>query len=176
MVIGHRITGTVGPARTIVCPVAVSTYTRRLNGPLLWLGLAAALAVCAALGPLLVDATLPTLIFSILVIIATLACVTMRVRIVVSDQDVKISVLGFSQIVPLDSITRVAVGPVTGLIEGAGPRFVGNATAYIVSGPTVQIDTRTTSYLASAEHPEDVVADIEGRRMQGHLRDGAQAV
>lgn len=141
-----------------------SVYTRRLNGPILWLAVAAALAVTAALAPILVDSNPAAVIFALALVGLTVACVAMRTTITVSDEAVTMSVLGFSHSVNLSTITSVQVGPDTGLMEGAGPRPVGNATAYIVGGPTVQIDTRTTTYLASAERPEEVVADIDARR------------
>lgn len=139
-------------------------YTRRLNGPLLWLAIAAAVAVGAALAPSLVDANLIAKLFALAVLAVTLACVFMTTTIVVDDERVKLSVIGFSQSIPLETITSVRVGPETRLLDGAGPRFLGNATGYIVGGPSVQIETSTTSYLASAERPEEVVAEIEARR------------
>lgn len=139
-------------------------YTRRLNGPLLWLVIAAAVAGGAALVPSLIDANLIAKLFALAVLAVMLACVFMRTTIVVDDERVKLSVIGFSQSIPLETITSVRVGPETRLLDGAGPRFLGNATGYIVGGPSVQVETSTTSYLASAERPEEVVADIEARR------------
>lgn len=143
-----------------------SVYTRRLNGPILWLAVAVALAVAAALVPMLVDVNPAAIVVALAIIGLMVACLAMRAKINVSDEAVTLSVLGFSHTINTDAITNVQVGPNTGFKEGAGPRFIGNATAYIVGGPTVQIDTRTTTYLASAEHPEEVVADIDARRQK----------
>lgn len=141
-----------------------SVYSQRLNGPLFWLCLAATVAVGAAIAPLLVDGNLAVFIFAFAIFAITAACLFMRVTIRVTDEQVKVSVLGFSYTEPISRIAEVSVGPETGLREGAGPRLAHGATAYIVGGPTVEIKNRTSSYLASAEDPEAVVADIEVRR------------
>lgn len=143
-----------------------SVYTRRLNGPILWLAVAVALAVAAALVPMLVDSNPVAIVVALAIAGLMVACLAMRTKIMVSDEAVTLSVFGVSHSIDMNAITNAQIGPATGLKEGAGPRFIGNATAYIVGGPTVQIDTRTTTYLASAEHPEEVVADIDARRQK----------
>lgn len=141
-----------------------NVYVRFLNGPLQWLGIVVGLAVVAVLLPTMVNSTWVAILFGALVIAATLACIAMRVKIVVSDDGVTASVLGlFSKTISLKDITGVSVGPETGLIEGAGPRVVDGSSAYIVSGPTVRIEQGASSFIASAKNPEEVVADIQAR-------------
>lgn len=141
-----------------------NVYVRFLNGPLQWLGIVVGLAVVTALLPTMVNSTWVAILFGALVIVATLACIVMRVKIVVSDDGVTASVLGlFSKTISLKDITGVSVGPETGLIEGAGPRVVDGSSAYIVSGPTVCIEQGASSFIASAKNPEEVVADIQAR-------------
>lgn len=140
-----------------------SVYVRRLNGAMLWLMVALLISMFAALGPLLIDASVPALIFIIATLALTVALARMKATIRVSDERVALSVMGLSVEVPLSSIRSVSVGPVTGLKEGAGVRAVDNSDAYVVSGPTVKIETNTASYLASAERPGEVVEDIESR-------------
>lgn len=141
-----------------------NVYVRFLNGPLQWLGIVVGLAVVAALLPTMVNSTWVAILSGALVIVATLACIVMRVKIVVSDDGVMASVLGlFSKTISLKDITGVSVGPETGLIEGAGPRVVDGSSAYIVSGPTVRIEQGASSFIASAKNPEEVVADIQAR-------------
>lgn len=140
-----------------------SVYVRRLNGAMLWLTVALVMLMFAALGPLLIDASVPALIFIIATLALTVALARMKATIRVSDERVALSVMGLSVEVPLSSIRSVSVGPVTGLKEGAGVRAVDNSDAYVVSGPTVKIETNTASYLASAERPGEVVEDIESR-------------
>lgn len=140
-----------------------SVYVRRLNGAMLWLTVALVMLMFAALGPLLIDASVPALIFIIATLALTVALARMKATIRVSDERVALSVMGLSVEVPLSSIRSVSVGPVTGLKEGAGVRAVDNSDAYVVSGPTVKIETNTASYLASAERPREVVEDIESR-------------
>lgn len=139
-------------------------YVRYLNGPLQWLGIIVGLAVVAAVVPTMIDSTWAAILFGVLVIAATAVCILMRVKIVVNDHEVAVSVLGvFSQTIPLREITEVSKGPETGLKEGAGPRVVDGAPAYIVSGSTVRIKYGHDSLIASAKHPENVVADIKAR-------------
>lgn len=141
-----------------------NVYVRFLNGPLQWLGIVVGLAVVTALLPTMVNSTWVAILFGAVVIVATLACIVMRVKIVVSDDGVTASVLGlFSKTISLKDITGVSVGPETGLIEGAGPRVVDGSSAYIVSGPTVCIEQGASSFIASAKNPEEVVADIQAR-------------
>ncbi len=141
-----------------------NVYVRFLNGPLQWLGIVVGLAVVTALLPTMVNSTWVAILFGAVVIAATLACIVMRVKIVVSDDGVTASVLGlFSKTISLKDITGVSVGPETGLIEGAGPRVVDGSSAYIVSGPTVCIEQGASSFIASAKNPEEVVADIQAR-------------
>ena len=141
-----------------------NVYVRYLNGPLQWLGIVVGLAVVTALLPTMVNSTWVAILFGAVVIVATLACIVMRVKIVVSDDGVTASVLGlFSKTISLKDITGVSVGPETGLIEGAGPRVVDGSSAYIVSGPTVCIEQGASSFIASAKNPEEVVADIQAR-------------
>ena len=138
-------------------------YVRYLNGPLQWLGIIVGLAVVAAVVPTMIDSTWAAVLFGALVIVATVACIMMRVKIVVSD-DVAVSILGiFTKRIPLSDITGASIGPETGLKEGAGPRVVDGAPAYIVSGPTVRIEHGPDSLIASAKNPEEVVSDIEAR-------------
>ena len=112
----------------------------------------------------MIDSTWAAVLFGALVIVATLACIMMRVKIVVSDDDVAVSILGiFTKRIPLSDITGASIGPETGLKEGAGPRVVDGAPAYIVSGPTVHIEHGPDSLIASAKNPEEVVSDIEAR-------------
>lgn len=139
-------------------------YVRYLNGPLLWSGIVVGLAVVAAVVPTMIDSTWAAFLFGALVIVATVACILMRVKIVVSDDDVVVSILGIlTKRIPLSDITGARVGPVTGLKEGAGPRVVDGAPVYIVSGPTVRIEQGRNSLIASAKNPEEVVADINAR-------------
>ncbi|WP_308606644.1 hypothetical protein [uncultured Corynebacterium sp.] len=139
-------------------------YVRYLNGPLLWSGIIVGLAVVAAVVPTMIDSTWAAILFGALVIVATVACIMMRVKIGVSDDAVVVSVLGiFRKRIPLSDITGASVGPETGLKEGAGPRVVDGAPAYIVSGPTVRIELGRSSFIASAKDPEEVVADIKAR-------------
>lgn len=139
-------------------------YVRYLNGPLQWLGIIVGLAVVAAVVPTMIDSTWAAVLFGALVIVATVACNMMRVKIVVSDDDVAVSILDiFTKRIPLSDITGASIGPETGLKEGAGPRVVDGAPAYIVSGPTVRIEQGRSSLIASAKNPEEVVADIEVR-------------
>lgn len=139
-------------------------YIRYLNGPLLWSGIVVGLAVVAAVVPTMIDSTWAAVVFGALVIVATVVCIMMRVKIVVSDDDVVVSVLGiFKKRILISDITGVHVGPETGLKEGAGPRVVDGAPAYIVSGPTVRIEHGPNSFIASTKNPEGVVADIEAR-------------
>lgn len=140
-----------------------SVYVRRLNGAMLWLTVALLISMFAALGPLLIDASVPALIFIIATLALTVALARMKATIRVSDERVALSVMGLSVEVPLSSIRSVSVGPVTGLKEGAGVRAVDDSDAYVVSGPTVKIETNTASYLASAERPGEVVEDIQSR-------------
>lgn len=141
-----------------------NVYVRYLNGPLQWLGIVVGLAVVAALLPTMVNSTWVAILFGAVVIAATLSCIAMRVKIVVSNDGVTASVLGlFSKTISLKDITGVSVGPETGLIEGAGPRVVDGSSAYIVSGPTVRIEQGASSFIASAKNPEEVVADIQAR-------------
>lgn len=112
----------------------------------------------------MIDSTWAAFLFGTLVIVATVACILMRVKIVMSDDDVAVSILGiFTKRIPLSDITGARVGPVTGLKEGAGPRVIDGAPAYIVSGPTVRIEQGRNSLIASAKNPEEVVADINAR-------------
>ena len=144
--------------------MASRIYVRNLNGLLLWLGLSVGLAVVAAVVPTMIDSTWAAILFGVLVMIATVACIMMRVKIVVSDDDVVVSILGiFTKWIPLSDITGASIGPETGLKEGAGPRVVDGAPAYIVSGPTVRIEQGRSSLIASAKNPEEVVADIKAR-------------
>lgn len=139
-------------------------YVRYLNGPLQWLGIIVGLAVVAAVVPTMIDSTWAAILFGALVIVATVTCILMRVKIVVSDDAVVVSVLSiFSKRIPLSSITGARVGPETGLKEGAGPRVVDGSPAYIVSGPTVCIEYGPNLLIASAKNPEEVVSDIEAR-------------
>lgn len=140
-----------------------SVYVRRLNGAMLWLTVALLISMFAALGPLLIDASVPALIFIIATLALAVALARMKATIRVSDERVALSVMGLSVEVPLSSIRSVSVGPVTGLKEGAGVRAVDNSDAYVVSGPTVKIETNTASCLASAERPGEVVEDIQSR-------------
>ena len=144
--------------------MASRIYVRNLNGLLLWLGLSVGLAVVAAVVPTMIDSTWAAILFGVLIMIATVACIMMRVKIVVSDDDVVVSILGiFTKRIPLSDITGASIGPETGLKEGAGPRVVDGAPAYIVSGPTVRIEQGRSSLIASAKNPEEVVADIKAR-------------
>lgn len=157
-------TGYASPCSVALCSMRESVYVRHLNGPLLLLGIIVGLAVVAALLPTMVDSTWAALLFGVLVIGATVACIAMRVKVVVSDDGVTASVLGvFQKRIPLDDITCASIGPETGLKEGAGPRVVDGAPAYIVSGPTVRIDHGASSFIASAQDPGKVVADIQSR-------------
>lgn len=141
-----------------------NVYVRYLNGPLQWLGIIVGITVVAALVPTMTDSNWVAILFGVLVIAATLACIAMRVKLVVRDDVVTASVLGvFKKTMSLDDITGVSVGPETGLKEGAGPRVVDGSAAYIVSGPTVRIDYGASSLIASAKNPEEVVADIQSR-------------
>ena len=113
-----------------------NVYVRFLNGPLQWLGIVVGLAVVTALLPTMVNSTWVAILFGALVIVATLACIVMRVKIVVSDDGVTASVLGlFSKTISLKDITGVSVGPETGLIEGAGPRVVDGSRPISFPGP-----------------------------------------
>lgn len=138
-----------------------NVYARRLHGAALGLTVAAALAVASV--RLLIDAHPVPRILTLIIAAVIIACVFMKVIIRVEDEHVELTVLFSSVTIPVKDITGVSVGPETGLMQGMGPRFVGDSLAYIVTGPTVKIETRATSYLASAERPDEVVADIESR-------------
>ncbi|MTE09514.1 hypothetical protein FKE98_03425 [Corynebacterium aurimucosum] len=139
-------------------------YIRYLNGPLLWMGIVVGLAVVAAVVPTMIDSTWAAILFGALVIIATVACLLMRVKIAVNDGEVAVSVFGvFTKRIPLREITGVSIGPETGLKEGAGPRIVDGAPAYIVSGPTVRFEYGSNALVASAKNPKQVVEDVEAR-------------
>lgn len=89
---------------------------------------------------------------------------TMKVHLRVSDSAVEIRTLGFfHESLALDRITGVEPGPNTGLKEGAGLRLLGNATGYLVGGPTVAIHTGRSRYLVSVPDPHAATEAIRRR-------------
>lgn len=142
------------------------TFTRRLNGPILILMVVAALGVLAATWPMIGSSSATAIGVVVLVASAALALglLALRVKLTVRSDGVTVSMLGNSETIPASSITGVGRGPVTGIKEGAGLRFVGKNgrdTGYLVGGETVRIDAAAHSYLVSSAAVEDVIAAIE---------------
>lgn len=140
-----------------------AVYTRRLNGTTFWVVAAILVGSAAALAPLMLTGSMWEVLLWLGFVLFTLACLTSRVKLVVDDEQVRFSIFGFSDSVPLSAIVSLTQGPEITLKHGAGVRFIDNATGYVVPGPTVQIETSTTKYLVSASDPEAVIRDIQGR-------------
>ena len=140
-----------------------TVYTRRLNGTTSWVVAAILVGSAAAIAPLMLTGSMWEVLLWLVFVSFTLACLTLRVKLVVDDEQVGFSIFGFSDSVPLSSIISLTRGPEITLKHGAGVRFIENATGYVVPGPTVQIQTSTTTYLVSASDPEAVIRDIRGR-------------
>ena len=142
------------------------TFTRRLNGPILILMVVAVLGVLATTWPIIGSSSAPVIGVVVLVASTALALglLSLRVKLTVRPDGVTMSMLGNSETIPASSITGVSRGPVTGIKEGAGLRFVGKTgrdTGYLVGGETVRIDAAAHSYLVSSDAVEDVITAIE---------------
>jgi len=140
-----------------------AVYTRRLNGTTFWVVAAILVGSAAAIAPLMLTGSMWEVLLWMVFVLFTLACLTSRVKLVVDDEQVRFSIFGFSDSVPLSAIVSLTQGPEITLKHGAGVRFIDNATGYVVPGPTVQIETSNTKYLVSASDPEAVIRDIQGR-------------
>ena len=143
-----------------------TTFTRRLNGPVLILMIVAALGVLAVAWSVIGSSSVTTIGVVVLVAAAALALglLALRVKLTVRSDGVTVSMLGNSETIPASSIIGVGRGPVTGIKEGAGVRFVGETgrdTGYLVGGETVRIDAAAHSYLVSSDAVEDVITAIE---------------
>lgn len=116
-----------------------TTFTRRLNGPVLILMIVAALGVLAVAWSVIGSSSVTTIGVVVLVAAAALALglLALRVKLTVRPDGVTVSMLGNSETIPASSIIGVGRGPVTGIKEGAGVRFVGETgrdTGYLVGG------------------------------------------
>ncbi|GAA1178345.1 hypothetical protein CGLAUT_08560 [Corynebacterium glaucum] len=140
-----------------------NVYTRRLNGSTFWVVAIILIGAAVALAPLMLRGSLWEVLLWLVFVFFTLACLTSRVKLVVDDEQVRFSIFGFSDSVPLSAIVSLKQGPEITLKHGAWVRFIDNATGYVVPGPTVQIETSTTKYLVSASDPEAAIRDIQGR-------------
>ncbi|WP_394284075.1 hypothetical protein [Corynebacterium sp.] len=143
-----------------------TTFTRRLNGPVLILMIVAALGVLAVAWSVIGSSSVTTIGVVVLVAAAALALglLALRVKLTVRPDGVTVSMLGNSETIPASSIIGVGRGPVTGIKEGAGVRFVGETgrdTGYLVGGETVRIDAAAHSCLVSSDAVEDVITAIE---------------
>ena len=143
-----------------------TTFTRRLNGPVLILMIVAALGALAVAWSVIGSSSVTTIGVVVLVAAAALALglLALRVKLTVRPDGVTVSMLGNSETIPASSIIGVGRGPVTGIKEGAGVRFVGETgrdTGYLVGGETVRIDAAAHSYLVSSDAVEDVITAIE---------------
>ncbi|AGS35508.1 hypothetical protein B841_10180 [Corynebacterium maris DSM 45190] len=142
------------------------TFIRRLNGPVLILMVMAALGIMVVAWSVIGSSPVTAIGVTVLVAAAALALglLALRVKLTVRSDGVTVSMLGNSETIPASSITGVSRGPVTGIKEGAGLRFVGQTgrdTGYLVGGETVRIDAAAHSYLVSSDAVEDVITAIE---------------
>jgi hypothetical protein len=102
----------------------------------------------------------PVLLFAAAAVAALFAALmTMAARLQLREHGVGISVAGlFSTEVRYRDISDVAVGPVTGLLQGMGLRILpGRATGYLVGGPTVRIRCGNATLLVSCTRPEEFI-------------------
>ncbi len=142
------------------------TFIRRLNGPVLILMVMAALGIMVVAWSVIGSSPVTAIGVTVLVAAAALALglLALRVKLTVRSDGVTVSMLGNSETIPASSITGVSRGPVTGIKEGAGLRFVGQTgrdTGYLGGGETVRIDAAAHSYLVSSDAVEDVITAIE---------------
>jgi|GEM_PF-1520774 len=140
-----------------------NVYTRRLGGPMFWVVAIILVGAAVAMAPKMLTGSAWDVVWWFVLVLFSVACLLMRVKVTVDDSEVRFTVFGFSDRVALSSIVNVCRGPEITFKHGAGVRFIGNATGYVVPGPTVQIETSTSTYLVSATDPEAVIADIEAR-------------
>lgn len=141
-----------------------NVYTRRLNGPTFWVMATILIgAAVVALTPLMLTGSVWEVLLWLVFVLLTIACSTSGVKLEVDDQQVRFSIYGFSDSAPLSSIVSLTQGPEIALKHGAGVRFIENAAGYVVPGPTVQVQTSTSTYLVSASDPDAVIRDIQGR-------------
>ncbi|WIM68147.1 hypothetical protein QP027_01745 [Corynebacterium breve] len=89
-------------------------------------------------------------------------CLLIKVTMTVHEAGIDLTMLGGIADVhlPASSIKGVTLGPTTGLKEGAGIRFIGNAEGLIVGGPTIKIERTTAPYLVSMANPDEAIAAI----------------
>lgn len=88
----------------------------------------------------------------------------MRVTVTVDDEHIRVSVLGaVREEIAISKLTGIEVGPDTGLLHGAGIRFFDGATALIVGGSSVRLETQLARYIVSVKEPEAFIADIKSR-------------
>lgn len=126
----------------------------------------AALGVLATMWSVIGSSSAPVIGMVVLVASTALALglLALRVKLTVRPEGVTVSMLGNSETIPASLITGVSRGPVTGIREGVGLRFVGKTgrdTGYLVGGETVRIDAAAHSYLVSSDAVDDVIAAIE---------------
>ena len=87
-------------------------------------------------------------------------------RIDLLDTSLKITTMKvFSKELPYSEIEQAEVGPVTGLVMGAGLRIMGGGhTGYLTGGPSITLTlTNGSRVTASATNPEQVVAEVNSR-------------
>lgn len=87
-------------------------------------------------------------------------------RIDLLESSVKVTTMKFfSKELPYSEIEQAEVGPVTGLVMGAGLRIMGGGhTGYLTGGPSVTFTlTNGSRVTASASNPEQVVAEVNSR-------------
>ncbi|WP_421083919.1 hypothetical protein [Rothia nasimurium] len=87
-------------------------------------------------------------------------------RIDLLKTSIKITTMKFfSKELPYSEIEQAEVGPVTGLVMGAGLRIMGGGhTGYLTGGPSVTFTlTNGSRVTASATNPEQVVAEVNSR-------------
>lgn len=113
-------------------------YSRRLSGPVLWSVVGLLGGTMVALAPLALRINAWDTIALLVLAVITGMAVTMRVKLTVADDALQITTIGFRKAISLDAVVRVRAGPEIRVTEGAGVRALGNATGYVVPGPTVE--------------------------------------
>ena len=143
-----------------------TTYTRSLNGTFKLLALIGFPLVSLLFALSVYNAQEGKLgLFSWIALSALLlSCALMKVRLHVADDKLRIKVMRiFGTSIKIETIESLSEGPHTGFWEGAGVRFIGNTTAYVVGGPTIRIETPVANYLVSVENPQQVLSHIASR-------------
>lgn len=151
---------------------AEATFEARLNGSVFWAVFIVTGVFGIAVLPSVADSNLASKVCVIIAMLLLVLTLFMKVTLEVKRDHLRIRMFAglYQQRIPLANIQAVAVGPNTGILNGAGLRVRPGALMCIVGGPSVELTLKEHNIVVSVQDPQAAIRAIQRARGVGRPR------